>query len=319
MSSIIFTHGDSDGICAGAIVKSALPGSTVFFTSPVGLLGELNSLTEDHENIVICDIAVDEKSFRQLKERLNELSEESKITFMDHHPLPEAGFNAPWFYHDNCSSSEQAYRIFEKKLDRDVRSVAIYGAMGDFNETEIIKKWMRDWDKRTLYFYAGVLIQGITYAGRDYDFKRRIVEALSEDIPPPWIDGLLDAALIASKKEEDIKLTVRQKVVKLKNLAYVIDINGYRSKAAIYAAAYGDAGIGISCEHRSHKHVYDLSIRLRKGKADLNLLLRRIAPEHGGTGGGHPFAGGARIPEKELKAFLYDLDDALSYYSQIRI
>lgn len=106
---------------------------------------------------------------------------------------------------------------------------------------------------------------------------------------------------------------VRQKVVKLKNLAYVVDINGYLSKCAIYAAAYGDARVGISCEHRSHKHVYDLSIRLRKGEADLNLLLRRIAPEHGGTGGGHPFAGGARIPEKELKAFLYDLDDALSY------
>jgi single-stranded DNA-specific DHH superfamily exonuclease len=26
MRSIIFTHGDSDGICAGAIVKSALVG-----------------------------------------------------------------------------------------------------------------------------------------------------------------------------------------------------------------------------------------------------------------------------------------------------
>jgi single-stranded-DNA-specific exonuclease len=313
MSSIIFTHGDSDGICAGAIVKSALPGSTVFFTSPVGLLGELNSLKGNHENIVICDIAVDEKSVSQLKERLNELSELSKITFMDHHPLPETGFNAPWFHHDECSSSEQAYRIFERKLNRDVRSVAIYGAMGDFIESEIIKKWMRDWDKRTLYFYAGVLIQGITYAGRDYDFKRRIVDALSEDIPPPQIEGLLDAAIIASQKEEDIKLIVRQKVVKLKNLAYVIDINGYMSKAAIYAAAYGDARVGISCEHRSHKHVYDMSIRLRKGDADLNLLLRRIAPEYGGTGGGHPFAGGARIPEKELKAFLYDLDDALSY------
>ncbi len=311
MSSIIFTHGDCDGICAGAIVKSALPGSTVFFTSPVGLLGELNSLPEDHENIVICDIAVDEKSYGNLKERLNELSEVSRVTFMDHHPLPTIGFKAPWFYHDSCSSSEQAYRIFEKKLDRDMRSVAIYGAMGDFSETGVIKKWARDWDKRTLYFYAGVLIQGITYAGRDYDYKRRIVDALSEDIPPPRIEGLLDAAVIASGKEEELKIRVREEVVKLKNIAYVIDMNGYLSKAAIYAGAYGDAQVGIACEHRSHKHVYDLSLRLRKGDADLNSLLRRLAPEHGGTGGGHPFAGGARIPEKELKPFLNDLDYAL--------
>jgi len=36
-----------------------------------------------------------------------------------------------------------------------------------------------------------------------------------------------------------------------------------------------------------------------------------VAPDHGGTGGGHPFAAGARIPGKELEAFLYDLDDKL--------
>jgi RecJ-like exonuclease len=155
------------------------------------------------------------------------------------------------------------------------------------------------------------LIQGITYAGRDYDYKRRIVDALSEDIPPPQIEGLLEAAIIASRKEEDIRVQVRQKVVRLKNLAYVIDINGYMSKAAIYAASYGNALVGVSCEYRPHKHVYDLSIRLRNSGVNLNTLLRRVSLKHGGTGGGHPFAGGARIPKKELESFLYDLDAAL--------
>ncbi|MDD5473421.1 MAG: DHHA1 domain-containing protein [Candidatus Methanoperedens sp.] len=311
MSSIIFTHGDCDGICAGAIVKSALPGSTVFFTSPVSLLGELNSITENYDNIVICDIAIDEKTFPQLKIKLNELAMESNITYMDHHPMPEKRYNKIWFHHDNCSASEQAYRIFEKKLSRDMRRVAIYGAIGDFSETPLVNKWERDWDKRTLYFYAGTLIQGITYAGRDYDYKRRILDALSEDIPPHDIEGLLESAIIASRKEEEIKDHVRRKVVKLRNLAYVVDINGYMSKAAIYAASYGNARVGVSCEYRSHKHVYDISIRLRDGDADLNTILRRVAPNHGGTGGGHPFAGGARIPGKELEAFLYDLDDAI--------
>jgi single-stranded-DNA-specific exonuclease len=155
------------------------------------------------------------------------------------------------------------------------------------------------------------LIQGITYAGRNYDYKRKLVEALSYDIPPPEIEGLLEAAVIASKKEEEIIELVRKRVVKLKNLAYVIDINGYMSKAAIYAASNGNASVGVSCEYRAHKHVYDISIRLRNGGPDLNKLLRRVAPVHGGSGGGHPSACGARIPEKELKAFLYDLDEAL--------
>ena len=312
MSSIIFTHGDCDGICAGAIVKSAFPDSTVFFTSPVSLLGELNNLAESYDNIVICDIAIDEKTSAHLKKKLDALSEFSKIFYIDHHPLPENGYNTRWFYHDTCSASEQAYRIFERKLSRDMRRVAIYGAIGDFSETVSVRKWEHDWDIRTLYFYAGMLIQGITYAGRDYDYKRRILYELSEDTPPTRIEGLLEAAIIASRKEEEIRVHVRQKVVKLRNLAYVIDINGYMSKAAIYAASFGNALVGISCEHRPHKHVYDLSVRLRNGGVDLNTILRRVSLKHGGTGGGHPFAGGARIPEKELDAFLNDMDNALS-------
>lgn len=310
MSSIIFTHGDCDGICSGAIVKSALPDAEVFFTSPVSLLGELNNLTGSYDNIVICDIAIDEKTSTELKRKLNELAEVSRLVYTDHHPLPES-YNHAWFYHNTCSTSEQAYRIFERKLSKDTRRVAIYGAIGDFSENATVKKWERDWDTRTLYFYAGVLIQGITYAGRDYDYKRRIVDALSEDTPPPQIDGLLEAAVIASRKEEEIRILVRQKVVKLRNLAYVIDINGYMSKTAIYAASYGNALVGVSCEYRAHKHAYDLSLRLRNGDVDLNTILRRVALNHGGTGGGHPFAGGARIPRNQLEAFLHDLDDAL--------
>jgi RecJ-like exonuclease len=277
----------------------------------VSLLGELNNLDERYESIVICDIAVDEKTCMQLEKKLADLAEVSKVVYMDHHPLPEKGYNTNWFYHDTCSTSEQAYRIFERKLSRDMRRVAIYGAIGDFSETTVIRNWERDWDMRTLYFYAGMLIQGITYAGRDYDYKRRIVDALSEEIPPPQIDGLLEAAIIASRKEEEIRILVRQKVVKLRKLAYVVDINGYMSKAAIYAASYGNALVGVSCEYRPHKHVYDLSIRLRNGGVDLNTILRRVSLNHGGTGGGHPFAGGARIPGNHLEAFLHDLDDAL--------
>lgn len=311
MSSIILTHGDCDGICSAAIVKRAIDDAGVFFTSPVSLLNDLNSLKEAYEEIVICDIAIDERSSSELRSKLNELTEVSKVTYIDHHPLPEINFRSKWFFHDKCSSAELAYRVFEDRLNRDIRRVAIYGAIGEFNETSLIRKWEHDWDRRTLYFFAGTLVQGITEAGRNYDYKREIMDALSEDTPPPEIKGLLDSAIIASKKEEHIISLVRQKVVRMKNLAYVIDINGYMSKAAIYAASYGEACVGVSCEYRSHKHVYDLSIRPRECEADLNKILRAIAIDHDGTGGGHPSAGGARIPKKHLEAFLCDLDDAL--------
>lgn len=312
MSSIIFTHGDCDGICSGAIAKSAFVDSTVIFTSPVSLLEELKSINGDYTNIVICDVAIDEKTSITLKKRLDELSHVSNVIYLDHHPLPIKKKNTSWLYHDTCSSSELAYRVLKTKLKSDMRRVAIYGAIGDFSETSMVKKWAHDWDERTIFFYAGTLIQGIIEAGRDYDYKRKILYALSEDIPPPQIENLLRSAVIASKKEERIRRLVRQKVVKLRNLSYVIDINGYMSKAAIYAASCGSTDVGVSAEYRPHKHVFDLSIRLRNGDVDLNTVLRSVAICHGGSGGGHPFAGGARIPGKRLEAFLYDLDDALS-------
>ncbi|SNQ62639.1 DHH family phosphoesterase [Candidatus Methanoperedens nitratireducens] len=311
MSSIVLTHGDCDGVCSGAIVKRALDRPDVFFTSPVSLLGDLNNLTGTYDNIVICDIAIDERTYPELEEKLNELAEVSDIFYIDHHPLPVKKFSADWFYHDECSTAEMAYTLFSRKMNRDMRRVAIYGAIGEFAETPVIQKWERDWDKRTLYFFAGTLIQGIIEAGRNYDYKRQILNALSLDTPPPEIEGLLDSAIVASKKEEHIMGLVREKVVRLRNLAYVVDINGYMSKAAIYAASYGNCCVGVSCEYRQHKHVYDMSIRSRGCDVDLNTILRTVAVSHGGTGGGHHFAGGARIPGKQLEAFLYDFDDAL--------
>lgn len=125
------------------LLKVHFPIQMYFLQAPVSLLGEPNNLAGNYDNIVICDIAIDEKTFPQLKIKLNELDAESNLTYLYHHPLPEKEYNKNWFHHDNYSSSEQAYRTFEEKLSRDMRRVAIYGAIGDFSETPLIKKWGR--------------------------------------------------------------------------------------------------------------------------------------------------------------------------------
>jgi single-stranded-DNA-specific exonuclease len=93
----------------------------------------------------------------------------------------------------------------------------------------------------------------------------------------------------------------------LKNSAYIVNTNNSISKAAIYAASYGRREVGIAAEYRERKGVYDLSIRSR-GEVDVNRLLRFIAPRFGGSGGGHPLAAGARIPENSLNAFFRAFD-----------
>ena len=58
------------------------------------------------------------------------------------------------------------------------------------------------------------------------------------------------------------------------------------------------------------KEAYDLSIRSR-GEVDVNRILRSVAPKFGGSGGGHPLAAGARIPENSLYIFLRAFDKEL--------
>lgn len=309
--TLILTHGDSDGICSGAIAKTAYPDAYVYFTSPVNLLEKLN-LIESVETLIICDIALDERHCSELYPVLIEFSKNCSLHYIDHHPLPENYGKENWFCHDTeASSSELTYRLFEDRLSRDVRRVAIYGAIGDFcDSTPCVKSWLKDWDKRNLYFQAGTLTQAILHKGKDYEFKRSLLEPLSKDIIPSNVLGLLEFAREAAVNEEKIRLLVKAKVQVLGNSAYVVNMNNSISKAAIYAASCGQREVGIAAEYRERKGVYDLSIRSR-GEVDINRLLRLIAPKFGGSGGGHSHAAGARIPESSLDVFLRTFDEEL--------
>ena len=199
-----------------------------------------------------------------------------------------------------------------------MRRVAIYGAIGDFcDNTPCVKSWVRDWDKRSLYFQAGALIQAILQKGKEYEFKRTLLEPLSKDVIPSNIPDLLELAREAAINEEKIRLFVKENVEILKNSAYIVNTNNSISKAAIYAASYGQRDVGIAAEYRERKGVYDLSIRSR-GKVDINRILRSVAPKFGGSGGGHPVAAGARIPEDSLEVFLRAFDARLGEANEVK-
>jgi single-stranded-DNA-specific exonuclease len=199
-----------------------------------------------------------------------------------------------------------------------MRRVAIYGAIGDFcDNTPHVKNWVRDWDKRSLYFQAGTLIQAIIHKGKEYEFKRELLEPLSNDIIPSNIPDLLELAREAAINEEEIRFFVKENVEVLRNSAYIVNTNNSISKAAIYAASYGRREVGIAAEYRERKGAYELSIRSR-GEVDVNSLLRSIAPGFGGSGGGHPLAAGARIPENSLNAFLRAFDKALGEAQELK-
>lgn len=307
MKTLILTHADCDGICSGALALAVYRDSRVIFSNPVSLSADLRHAGE-YDRVIVCDIAIDLGLATVVKKALDDFSKGKELVYIDHHPLPP-GITAPWLVHDtNACGSLLTFDHFRQALDIDLSRVAMYGAIGDYRDnTPLADALALRWDRRSLYYQAGTLAQGIEMVRRDYDYKRFVLERLSKNLLPSEIDDLHQKAIVASRLEEGLRERVERSVERLRNVAYVINPDGFISKAAIYARIYGDRPVGICAEYRENKRVFDLSVR-SVSDIDLNVLLNDSTIKFGGHGGGHPMAGGGRIPAGSLEQFLADFD-----------
>lgn len=84
----IFTHGDTDGLCAGAVALAANPEAQIFFSNPYRLMEDLN-LARRYDIVIVCDISLPENLLTQTLDRFLEISEKGSLTYIDHNPPPE--------------------------------------------------------------------------------------------------------------------------------------------------------------------------------------------------------------------------------------
>ncbi|MBC7130723.1 DHH family phosphoesterase [Candidatus Bathyarchaeota archaeon] len=205
MATWIFTHGDGDGLCAGAIALAANRDAQVYFTHPFGLLEDLENASED-DKVIICDIALSEHKLPALIEKFSEIASKGTLIYIDHHPLPEtfSKTNIPGtVLHRQASASELAYQFFQGSISNPMDRLAIIGAVADYmDKTSVINKLLCNWDKRTVYFETGVLVQGIEGRKREYGFKRELITHLAASNPPSTFKGLIKVAAQNTRKEE---------------------------------------------------------------------------------------------------------------------
>jgi RecJ-like exonuclease len=311
----IFTHSDGDGICAGALALAANPNAKIFFTHPHGLLEDLGNVNEG-DIIIICDIAFPEDNLQRVLNRLSTINDLGGLTYIDHHPLPEglSSKNIPGtvIHSLSASASELAYMFFQGEINPLLSRVAIYGAIADYlDDTPVICDLLRGWDKRTLYFETGILVQGIEGRKRDHDFKRSVVTHLAKNNPPDAHMKLLESAIENTRREEELIKTLREHIHVSGLVAYTLNVQFSLGKTSIYVRALTNAVVGVAGERR--KQIIDMSLRTCDVNVDLNKILRCIAPKFGGSGGGHPSAAGARIPEEKFDEFIRELNRALAY------
>lgn len=310
---IVFTHGDSDGVASGALIKAyyAKQGYDVqvVFTHPAGLLSDLKEFVGDCVGLSITDIALNEVHVNEIMSLLKEISSRCEVVYIDHHPVLDeipVPTTITWIHNTCCSASELTYGYLSKKgLNEEYSRIALYGAIGDYlDETPWVKYQLNRWDKRAIYLEAGILIQGLEGSRRDYDFKRKVVDHLALNLLPSTMKELVDRSLKQAVEDENLRSWVKQNTVKHGSIAYVVNPPGSVGKAANYARIYGEAKIGIAIEER--KDIFIMSLRADQG-VDLNKILRKISKKLGISGGGHPSAAGARVRRDEFSVFLEEL------------
>ncbi len=310
----ILAHGDSDGVVSAALAKAALANkyenTKVFFTHPVGLLQDFREVAKG--DVVIVDVAINESHAAQLAQVFRKYP--GGITYIDHHPPPlktslkdfGVEFVRP-SEKEEASSSELTFKHFKDKLPEDFDRVALYGCIGDYaDQTEWVRRALLRWDKRQIYFEAGVLVQGLEGSRRMHDFKRHVVDHLSRNLRPSMLSELLVRALIEAVNNESLYRWVKSNVKVEGSVAYVLDPPGSVGIAATYAKGLTNSLVGIAAESRGDNYI--LSLRAEEGVIDLDRVLRELTRFLGGSGGGHSEAAGARIPKESFRKLLKELN-----------
>lgn len=312
MTVWIFTHGDGDGLCSGALALAAHSDARVFFTHPYGLLEDLGQVEDDRA--IICDIALAKDQVSEVLARFRDISENGQLTYIDHHPVPEpvsSGDIPGVVVHDlRSSASELTFSHFRARLDPLLSRVAIYGAVADYQEnTALMRRLLKKWDKRTICLETGILVQGIGGEKRNYSFKRDIVSNLALNVPPSFLPELVESAIQHTHREEEILRELKKHIHVVGEVSYVLNIPFSQGKTATYTRALAGTLVGVAGEEQ--EDTIDLSLRTSEETIDLGSILRRMTPSLGGSGGGHPNAAGARIPKENLGKFLQELDERL--------
>ena len=321
--TIVLTHSDSDGICAGAIALSRFPGAEIFFTKPVSFFDDLNSC-EDADRIIISDIAVTRKDISSIIRLLEDKSRYSEILYFDHHPLPANARSKlektlAVYANGDGSASEAIYRHFQESIPSERIWVAIYGAIGDYEErTAFVESRLRSWDARALYFEASMIFLGIKDREfDDYDSKRRMVQTLAAAGNPSDIPGLLEAARRAAKDEFSLYELVKKNAQKSGDVGFVKDLYsfGFRGPSALFSATVTNSRLGVAAFLRKNK--LDITLRSSDYSLQLSSLAEDAAEAVGGSGGGHSHAAGARIPLDKFDNFVSELNKILKKIMQL--
>ena len=280
------------------------PEAKAFFTNPIELAEDLKRV-EDGSRVIVYDVSLNGNTLQEVLRTTRGIASRNALFYIDHHPYPLGvdltGFPAKVFHELVPCASELVFRTFRNELPRAISRIAIHGAIGDYaDDTSLVRELLKEWDKRTFYFEAGVPVQGLEGSRRDIVFKHEILKLLSRNRLPSSNSELLGRALVETQEEEKLLGRIGAVIKRVGEVVYVLDIDASVSKAATYARVIGEASVEIAGE--TSKGIVDMSLRTERDDIDLNAILRDITHALGVQGEAIRRYQGQESPNRLLKS-----------------
>ena len=305
---LILTHGDTDGICAAVIAKTAYPDAKVEFTTAGDLPLKLRRIS-GHDRLIILDLRPNKEQIEEVKRTLADISKTCSIIYIDHHPFPKGITKRDLaacdviVHRTNASTSELALEFFKPPSSHEF--IAVLGAIGDYQEhTPLVKKLIKKYGARKCYPEAVIYMDQVLRVV-DGSFRQWMIEELALGKWPHEIPLAREQAGRVLKHRMIIENHIRSKSKKVcKRVLFAGDVP---FKACGFAAELLVELLGAEVGIASYRmgHYLRLSARRRwRSNVCVNEMMSKCASAVGGFGGGHVGASGGRIPAKKLDDFL---------------
>jgi RecJ-like exonuclease len=301
---------DVDGLGSAALVMAAT-GAEIHLTGYNDILRDLDTVPEDAEQVVVCDIGTDISSANEFVEKLGKLASRSKVTYIDHHYITEATKRrirrkGVRLVHDakECASV-LTYLTFRKSLPERARLIALCGAVTDYMDDSVnAKKLMEQADRHFVLLEASMLAYAVARRGDEQGFPEMVVHELSRMRHPHEIDGVSELAVEQLREMVRMGEEVKHRGKTIGRLSYMMTSQQDTGGVAKLLIGAFEVPVGVSLKEQ-HKGWYEVSIRsTSQCKIHLGRTISAIAGKLGGTGGGHKKAAGCRIPVERAQEML---------------
>ncbi|MDH5401996.1 MAG: hypothetical protein OEY49_05860 [Candidatus Heimdallarchaeota archaeon] len=276
----IIAHGDADGICSAAIIKSKFPGAYVVFSIPSQLhksIKEIQRILQTIDTLYIVDIAINTKNQHFILERLKKSIKLFKIIYIDNHILPWNveymqkevinidinDYVTTYIQKPEWSSSALTYATlygdsFQSIIaHRNMALLAGYGAIADYaKKCSLLKLIIDTWDETSIYYQAFLLKQASRLIKSD-DLKRSIADKLSVGILPSEMFEVVEAARESSRETDVAVKYIMDNAEKYDNLGVIIECPvGSMGHNAYVSATLTQSPIGVAITRKGGNAVF---------------------------------------------------------------